>query len=112
MVSTLSGAIFAFGANSSGQLGITKTEDRFFPTEIKSLRKQRIAPAGIAAGLEHSLALTEEGGVFSWGSNRYGQLGRRSAQENFDATPTRYCNRGIFLFFLLLPPPYFLFANI
>ena len=90
MVSTLSGAIFAFGANSNGQLGITKTEDRFFPTEIKSLRKQRIAPAGLAAGSEHSLALTEEGGVFSWGSNRYGQLGRRSAQEEFDATPTRY----------------------
>ena len=30
---------------------------------------------GLAAGLEHSVALTEEGGVFSWGSSKCGQLG-------------------------------------
>ena len=31
----------------------------------------RIAAGGLVAGLEHSVALTKEGGVFSWGSSKY-----------------------------------------
>ena len=39
------------------------------------MRNQKIATAGLAAGSEHSVALTLDGGVFTWGSGRYGQLG-------------------------------------
>ena len=27
--------------------------------------------------------------MFSWGGNKYGQLGRGGVQEEFDGTPTR-----------------------
>ncbi len=45
------------------------------------MRTQRIAYSGLAAGSEHSVALTVDGGVFSWGSSRCGQLGHGSANK-------------------------------
>ena len=30
----------------------------------------RVAAGGLVAGLEHSVALTKDGGVFSWGSSK------------------------------------------
>ena len=70
-----SGAVFAWGSNSHGQLGLGDTTDRVWPVQVSTLRSLRVLPGGVRAGLEHTLALTEEGGVFSWGSGRCGQLG-------------------------------------
>lgn len=36
----------------------------------------------IASGSRHSLALNSEGEVYSWGWNKYGQLGYGSAEAN------------------------------
>ena len=38
----------------------------------------------IAAGVAHSLALTEEGRVYSWGHNNYGQWGLGYSGQNFE----------------------------
>ena len=75
---TRSGAVFAWGSNSHGQLGLGDTTDRVWPVQVTTLRSLRVLPGGVRAGLEHTLALTEEGGVFSWGSGRCGQLGHGS----------------------------------
>ena len=72
---TRSGAVFAWGSNSHGQLGLGDTTDRAWPGQVSTLRSLRVLPGGVRAGLEHTIALTEEGGVFSWGSGRCGQLG-------------------------------------
>lgn len=69
------GTIWAWGDNDSGQLGNgwgggTESE----PVEVTSSNLgHRIA--AVAAGRYHSLALTEEGLVWSWGGNDNGQLG-------------------------------------
>ena len=34
--------------------------------------------ARVAAGSEHSVALTSTGNVWAWGSNRYGEVGKSS----------------------------------
>jgi hypothetical protein len=41
-------------------------------------RAQGKAVVGVAAGRYHSVALTSDGRVYSWGLNDWGQLGRRA----------------------------------
>ena len=76
LVITRSGAVFAFRSNNHGQLGLGDTTDRMWPTQVSTLRNLRVLAGGVVAGLEHTVALTHDGGVFSWGSARCGQLGR------------------------------------
>jgi alpha-tubulin suppressor-like RCC1 family protein len=73
---TATGGLYAWGFNSYGQLGDGTTTDRTVPVPVA----QGAAPAGtrfvqVAAGANHSLALTAEGRVYAWGINDYGQLG-------------------------------------
>lgn len=63
--------VWAWGANTSGQLGLAHLQDQNQPIQIPALSKiQRIA-----AATSHSLALSHQGEVWGWGSNHHGQLG-------------------------------------
>lgn len=69
-----SGAVWAFGCNGKGQLGLGK--------EVVLAREPRLVAAlqdtkvvALAAGMEHSLALTAGGEVYSWGASTHGRLG-------------------------------------
>lgn len=50
--------------------------DREYPALCKTLRSQRVAY--IACGEDHTAALTLDGGLFTFGSGSYGQLGHNS----------------------------------
>ncbi|DAA28788.1 TPA: hect domain and RLD 6-like isoform 1 [Bos taurus] len=68
------GRVFAWGAASEGQLGIGEfKETTFIPKKIKTLAGIKIIQ--VACGHYHSVALSEDGQVFSWGTNSHGQLG-------------------------------------
>jgi hypothetical protein len=43
------------------------------PTPVAAMARVRVR--SVAAGYDHSLALSSDGRVYSWGENRYGQLG-------------------------------------
>uniref|UniRef100_A0A8D0BMM1 HECT and RLD domain containing E3 ubiquitin protein ligase 4 n=1 Tax=Salvator merianae TaxID=96440 RepID=A0A8D0BMM1_SALMN len=73
---TLSGAVFGWGRNKFGQLGLNDENDRYVPNLLKSLRSQKIVY--ISCGEDHTAALTKEGGVFTFGAGGYGQLGHNS----------------------------------
>lgn len=65
--------VWSFGLNSEGQLGVgSSVTIQNFPTKINNLPYSVVA---IAAGWSHSMALTENGQVYTWGSNVSGQLG-------------------------------------
>jgi len=61
-----------WGRNARGQLGDGSTTDRKTPTPVSGLNS---AVKAIAAGAEHTCALTSNGEVMCWGSNFSEQLG-------------------------------------
>lgn len=67
------GAIYCFGANDMGQLGVPMTSG--FPTRVGPFDVVR----AIAAGGAFSCALTVDDAVFCWGDHRWGQLGMGGA---------------------------------
>ncbi len=71
------GTVRAWGSNVYGQLGDNSTTSRPSPVQVLNLT----GVAAIAAGNSghHSLALLEDGTVFAWGYNGYGQLGEGTA---------------------------------
>uniref|UniRef100_A0A8C9I6L6 HECT and RLD domain containing E3 ubiquitin protein ligase 4 n=1 Tax=Piliocolobus tephrosceles TaxID=591936 RepID=A0A8C9I6L6_9PRIM len=81
-VLTLSGAIFGWGRNKFGQLGLNDENDRYVPNLLKSLRSQKIVY--ICCGEDHTAALTKEGGVFTFGAGGYGQLGHNSTSHEIN----------------------------
>ncbi|EDX08786.1 probable E3 ubiquitin-protein ligase HERC4 isoform X2 [Drosophila simulans] len=68
-----SGAVFGWGRNNCGQLGLNDETNRAYPTQLKTLRTLGVRFA--ACGDEFSVFLTNEGGVFTCGAGAYGQLG-------------------------------------
>ena len=68
------GRVWAFGSNAVGQLGLGEdVEASAEPRLIKALEGELVV--AIAAGMEHSLALTAAGEVYSWGCGTDGRLG-------------------------------------
>jgi alpha-tubulin suppressor-like RCC1 family protein len=70
---TSTGEVKCWGANFNGELGDrTAHPQEPTPVDVSGLRRGVTA---LAAGAEHSCALTSTGGVKCWGFNRWGQLG-------------------------------------
>ena len=66
----------------------TLDEDKIctYPKYVEGDLKKKVVVA-VAAGLSHSVAVTDEGHLYTWGSNEYGQLGHtsRSGQSKYGA---------------------------
>ncbi|XP_069341458.1 probable E3 ubiquitin-protein ligase HERC6 isoform X1 [Eulemur rufifrons] len=68
------GRVFAWGAGSEGQLGTGEFKEiSFIPKKITTLTGIKIIQ--VSCGHYHSLALSKDSQVFSWGKNSHGQLG-------------------------------------
>ncbi|NXC30677.1 HERC5 ligase, partial [Campylorhamphus procurvoides] len=76
---SLSGAVYSWGKNDFGQLGLGDTEDRNCPSYVASLEHWKTV--FIACGADHTAVLSKEGLVCTFGAGGAGQLGHNSTQN-------------------------------
>ncbi|XP_005095208.2 RCC1 and BTB domain-containing protein 1 [Aplysia californica] len=67
------GEVYGWGYNGNGQLGVGNNVNQPNPCRVHMLQAAVITQ--ITCGYAHTLALSDEGTLFSWGANSYGQLG-------------------------------------
>ncbi|XP_077224913.1 ultraviolet-B receptor UVR8-like [Tasmannia lanceolata] len=84
---TMEGEVQSWGRNQNGQLGLGTTEDSLVPQKIRAF--QGIPIKMIAAGAEHTVAVTENGELYGWGWGRYGNLGL--GDRNDRKIPEKVC---------------------
>lgn len=65
------GTLWAWGANSNGQLGIGNTTNQLFPQQVGSANNW----ISVSAGGNYTLALKSDGTLWAFGLNSSGQLG-------------------------------------
>ncbi len=88
---TSPGETYAFGENSSGQLGNATNTGTSNPNPTPSL--VTLPGAGgsvvqVAAGFAHSLALTSTGQLYAFGLNEFGELGNATNNGTANPNPT------------------------
>ncbi len=78
---TQNGKVYSFGGGAEGKLGLDAILDNdvIVPSRVLALDDVNIVE--LSAAPYHSLALSDEGHIFAWGSNRDGRLGIRSVKE-------------------------------
>ncbi len=76
---TTRGRVLAWGFNADGQLGIGSRHNRLRPARVRFPGRVRIKI--IAAGCDHSLAVSTGGQVYGWGSNAEGEVGDGTTRE-------------------------------
>ena len=77
------GGIQAFGLNNYGQLAFPGLEPVFKPMVVKALKDHDVH--AVRSGQHHTLVVTKEGKLLSFGRPTYGRLGQRGADVSADA---------------------------
>ena len=71
---TVEGKVYTFGEGDSGKLGHGDDDDRYLPQLVQALKDYIVTK--VQCGKDHSMALTSDGYVFTWGGNGLnGKLG-------------------------------------
>ena len=81
------GTLWTWGENGNGQLGLADNlyKDKNIPTQVGTATNWN----KISAGRNFNLALKNDGTLWSWGQNDFGQLGNGFSFGNFNDTPTQ-----------------------
>jgi len=78
LVITEDGSVYSFGFNDKGQLGLGNRFSQESPTLISGLKGYKIVKA--IAGQQHTVVLTDDGKVASWGGGVFG-LGHGDGED-------------------------------
>jgi alpha-tubulin suppressor-like RCC1 family protein len=75
------GTVYCWGWNRYGQLGRGDLLDQLSPKPASGTILNEVV-VQVAAGMHHTCALDQDGGVWCWGRNNYGQIGDPYAQQD------------------------------
>jgi RCC1 and BTB domain-containing protein len=95
LILTQTSELYAVGYNRFGQIGNGYNCDQFTPIKItlNSFESEKIV--SITCGYYHSMALTQNGRVYSWGKNNFGQLGIEPTDDNISIGSIKSLNRSL-----------------
>lgn len=82
------GAVYSWGLNQFGQLGVPGRESSFVPLLVEGIEDQ-IDIIKVVCGARHTVALTSTGRVLTWGDNTYGQCGEAPSLDSTQADDAR-----------------------
>jgi alpha-tubulin suppressor-like RCC1 family protein len=84
-----SGQVWTWGLNNLGQLGDGNTVNSDTPVRVSLPgRVDEIFAGGLSNTTGHDLALLDNGSVYAWGNDAYGQLGN-GEKESYSDTPVK-----------------------
>ena len=78
IVITEDGRVYTFGHGELGQLGHCSFENKLTPTLIQQVQLEGKDVVQVACGRLHTMALTSDGRLYSWGNGMSGKLGHGS----------------------------------
>eukprot|EP00854_Cymbomonas_tetramitiformis_P014548 gene14548-17196_t len=76
-VVTADGELFMFGLNENGQLGCKNRATQLVPARLDAFESYKVVHA--ACGQMHTVVVTHQGTLASWGAAEFGQLGHGEA---------------------------------
>ena len=76
---TAGGAVWSWGWGRHGRLGHGDEQGQSLPKKVEALTGQRVV--AVSARLVHSVALTADGSLWSWGGGTEGCLGHGDKQD-------------------------------
>ncbi len=82
---TTGGALWCWGRNGTGQLGLGHEDTEFEPANITGG-----SWAAVAGGADHTCAITIGGALWCWGDNERGQLGQGDNQSSSSPQPVGF----------------------
>ncbi|BDR52281.1 hypothetical protein KIM372_01880 [Bombiscardovia nodaiensis] len=82
------GNTYAWGNNQYGQLGDNTTTSRKLPVRVHT--PTGVHFTAISAGCYHALALGDDGNIYAWGYNQYGQLGDGTTTNKKEPVATHH----------------------
>jgi hypothetical protein len=82
VVRTKSGNIYCFGLNRWGQCGVENKNNGHIYKPNKVVVPKQPKFKAFDVGLQHTLAVTEDGDIYAWGKGNRGQLGNGDADTS------------------------------
>ena len=89
------GDLFTWGDGFCGQLGHGDKRPQVSPKQVVSGDLADECIAGISCGSRHTIAITEDGDVFTWGLGHFGVLGRTFTPFDYDADAAVVAMNGL-----------------
>ena len=75
---TADGSVWSWGYGDCGKLGHGDVQDQLLPKKVEALAGQRVV--AVSARMSHSIAITADGALWSWGRGAAGRLGHGDEQ--------------------------------